>query len=90
MFDIDERHPNLECEICDDYDHCMPRWEDDGGGTTRLPLPARAFEEGTERDHEHLDQPPLGERRHDPIGGRHGEGEPSGSPFQAHKPQHRG
>jgi hypothetical protein len=65
MFDIDERHPDLECEVCDDYDHCLPRWEDDGGGTARLPSLARAFEEGTGRDHEYLHRP-VGERRHQP------------------------
>ena len=66
MIDIDERHPSLECEVCEDVDHCLPRWEDDGGGSARLPSLARAFEEGSERDHEHLDQP-VGERRHQPV-----------------------
>ena len=66
MIDIDERHTDLECEVCEDDDHCLPRWEDDGGGTTRLPSLAWAFEEGTARDHEHLDQP-VGERRHQPV-----------------------
>ena len=32
MIDIYEPHPNLVCGICDDNDHCLPRWEDDGGG----------------------------------------------------------
>jgi hypothetical protein len=72
MFHIDELHPNLECEACDDYDHCLPRWEDDGGGTARLPLLARAFEQGTGRDHQHLDKPPVGARRFDPVRGRDG------------------
>src|SRR4051812_2952160 len=94
MFDIDELHPNLECEACDDYDHCLPRWEDDGGGTARLPLLARAFEEGIERDHVHPDKPPAGERRYDPgrgsDGGQRGGGAPDGSPFQAHEPRYRG
>ena len=31
MIDTDEPHPNLVCGICDDNDHCLPRWEDDGG-----------------------------------------------------------
>ena len=31
MIDINEPHPNLGCEVCDDNDHCLPRWEDDGG-----------------------------------------------------------
>lgn len=66
MFDIEERDPNLECEVCDDYDHCMPRWEDDGGSAARPPLPSRPLAERTGRDHEHLDQPPVGERRQEP------------------------
>ena len=41
MIDIYEPHPNLVCEICDDNNHCLPRWEDDGGGTARLPPPAQ-------------------------------------------------
>ena len=24
--------PDVVCEVCDDNDHCLPRWEDDGGG----------------------------------------------------------
>ena len=66
MIDIDEPHPNLVCEICDDNDHCLPRWEDDGGGIDRLPSLAQAFEEDSERDHGHLDRPPDGQR-HQPI-----------------------
>src|SRR4051812_7185736 len=41
MVDIDERHPNLECEVCDDYDHCLPRWEDDGAISNGLRRPRR-------------------------------------------------
>ena len=66
MIDIDERHPNLECEVCDDYDHCLPRWEDDGGDIDRPPSLAQAFEEDFGRDHEHLDQPTYGQP-HRPI-----------------------
>jgi hypothetical protein len=68
MIDIDEPHPNLVCGICDDNDHCVPRWEDDGGEIDRPPSLARAFEfeEDSERDHGHLDQPSNG-RRHRPI-----------------------
>ena len=66
MFDIHERHPDLECEVCDDYDHCLPRWEDDGGGMARQPSPAQAFVEGPERDHGDQDRPPAGQR-HRPV-----------------------
>jgi hypothetical protein len=55
MIDTRERHPNLECEVCDDHDHCLSRWEDDGGDIDRPPSPAQAFEEDLGRDHEHLD-----------------------------------
>jgi hypothetical protein len=59
MIDIDEPHPNLACGICDDNDHCLPRWEDDGGGIDRPPSLARAFEseEDLERDHGSHDRP---------------------------------
>ena len=66
MIDINERHPNLECEVCDDNDHCLPRWEDDGGGIDRPPSLAQAFEEDSERDHGHHDRPSDGQR-HRPI-----------------------
>jgi hypothetical protein len=50
MIDIDEPHPNLVCRICNDNDHCLPRWEDDGGEIHRPPSPARVleFEEDSE------------------------------------------
>jgi hypothetical protein len=51
MIDIDERPMGLECEVCADHDHCLPRWEDDGGGTPRPPSLARASQETTGRDH---------------------------------------
>src|SRR4051794_17579222 len=53
VIDIDERHPDLECEVCGDNDPCLPRWEDDGGEIDRPPSLARAleFEEDSERDH---------------------------------------
>jgi hypothetical protein len=62
MIGINERHPNLGCEVCDDYDHCLPRWEDDGGGAE----PPPSFEEDFEGHHGHLDQPTDGQR-HRPI-----------------------
>ena len=46
MIDIDEPHSNLGCEVCDDNDHCLPRWEDDGGGVNRLPALVRALRGG--------------------------------------------
>ena len=66
MIDTDKPHPNLVCGICDDNDHCLPRWEDDGGEIELVPSLARAFEEDSERDHGHLDQPSAGQR-HRPI-----------------------
>jgi hypothetical protein len=67
MIDIDERHPNLECEVCDDSDHSLPRCEDDGGDIDRTPSLAQAFGD-FERDHGHLDQP-TDRQRHRPISG---------------------
>jgi hypothetical protein len=58
MIDNNEQHPNLECEVCDDYDHCLPRWEDDGGGIDRPP----SSEEDFEGHHGHPDQPTDGQR----------------------------
>ena len=85
MIDIHERHPNLECEICDDYDHCLPRWEDDGGGVDRPP----SFVEDSEGHHGRPDQPTDG-RRDRPIrgldGGCWGGGKPGGSPLRPHEP----
>jgi hypothetical protein len=52
---ISEPDPDLVCRICDDNDHCLPRWEDDGGGTTRPQPPVQAWEEDSESDHEHHD-----------------------------------
>lgn len=65
MIGIDEPHPNLVCGICDDNDHCLPRWEDDGGEIDRLPSPARAleFEEDSERDDGNHDRPPDGQHQ---------------------------
>jgi hypothetical protein len=89
MFDIDERHPDLECEVCDHYDHCLPRWEDDGGGIGRLPSLGRTFRKDFPRDHGHLDQPVPG-RRHRPIrapGGRLGGTDGTGGPpLRSHEP----
>jgi hypothetical protein len=71
MFDIGETHPGLRCEVCDGRDHCLSRWEDDGGPAARGPSPA-GDSEGT---HEDRDLPPAG-RRHPahrgPVGGRAG------------------
>ena len=67
MIDIYEPHPNLGCGICDDNDHCLPRWEDDGGGIEPVAVRSCAgFEEDSERDHGHHDRPPDGQR-HQPI-----------------------
>ena len=66
MIDINEPHPNLECEVCDDNDYCLPRWEDDGGGMDRRPSFALAFEEDSERDHGDHDRPPA-ENSRQPI-----------------------
>jgi hypothetical protein len=91
MIDIYEPHPNLICGICDDNDHCLPRWEDDGGGIDRPPL-AQAFEEGSERDHEHHERPPDGHRHQrlrGPEGGRRGGDEPVGPLLQSHELRHR-
>ena len=51
MIDSYEPHPNLVCGICDDNDHCLPRWEDDGGGMHRPPSLAPAFAEDREQEH---------------------------------------
>lgn len=45
LVDSYEPHPNLVCRVCDDNDHCLPRWQDDGGARARQPPPAQAFEE---------------------------------------------
>ena len=66
MIGIDEPHPNLECEVCDDYDYCLPRWEDDGGGMHRRASLAQAFEEDSERDHGDHDRP-AAENSRQPI-----------------------
>ncbi len=67
MIDIYEPHPNLVCRICDDNDHCLPRWEDDGG-RNRPAAVARAgvLRRTSERDHGHHDRPSDGQR-HQPI-----------------------
>ena len=90
LHDLDyERYPNLECEVCDDNDHCLPRWEDDGGGTNRPLSRVQRFERKFERDHGHLDQPVPG-RRHRPIrapeGWLRGGGGTGGPPLQSHEP----
>jgi hypothetical protein len=43
--------PDLGCEVCDDNDHCLPRWEDDGGGVIRTPSTRPAFAEDWEQEH---------------------------------------
>ncbi len=89
MTEIIERHPNFECEVCDDDDPCLPRWEDDGGGIDRLPSLAQMLETDIERDYGHLDQQ-VGGRRHRPIrrpgGWLRGEGGAGGPPLQTHEP----
>jgi hypothetical protein len=45
LVDIYGPHPILVCRVCDDNDHCLPRWEDDGGAKARPQPPAQAFEE---------------------------------------------
>ena len=65
MIDIYEPHPNLVCEICDDNNHCLPRWEDDGGYGS-IAAARTAFEEDSEDDHERHDRPPEGQR-HQPT-----------------------
>jgi hypothetical protein len=37
--------PDLGCEVCDDNDHCLPRWDDDGGGMDWTPSLRAAFAE---------------------------------------------
>jgi hypothetical protein len=58
IVDIGEPHPNLECEVCDDYDHCLPRWEDDGGGMGWLPPLEHAIGRDSRRDPGEQDGPP--------------------------------
>jgi len=62
MTGIDELYADLRCEICEDNDHCLPRWEDDGGGAGWPASPAQAFERyperDRERDHGHRDRQP--------------------------------
>ena len=43
--------PDLVCEVCDDNDHCLPRWEDDGGGMSWTPSPRPAFAGDREQEH---------------------------------------
>jgi hypothetical protein len=68
MIDTYEPHPNLACGICDDNDHCLPRWEDEGGEIELVPSLGREFEseEDFERDHGNHDRP-SGGQRHRPI-----------------------
>ena len=40
---IDGPHSNLGYQARDDYDHCLARWEDDGGRVNRLPTLVRAW-----------------------------------------------
>ena len=48
--------PDLGCEVCDDNDHCLPRWEDDGGRMDRTPSNWPAFAEGREQEHGNHDR----------------------------------
>lgn len=50
---ISDPDPDLICRICDDNDPCLPRWEDDGGGTARPQPPVQAWEGDSESNHEH-------------------------------------
>ncbi len=49
------------CDVCDDDDHCLPRWEDDGGGMGRPAAGsprafAEAIDEASGRDEECRDR----------------------------------
>lgn len=54
------------CEVCGDSDHCLPRWEDDGGGIVArgpLPRPSGALptrDANPERSDEHDESPREG------------------------------
>jgi len=60
MNETDEPHPNVVCGICDDNDHCLLRWEDDGGEIELVPSLERALEEDSRRDRGHFDRPSAG------------------------------
>jgi hypothetical protein len=61
MIDDTRPHPVERCEVCDDDDHCLPRWEDDGGPMGRPQPSVQAFEAESERDEGHHDRPHDGQ-----------------------------
>jgi hypothetical protein len=52
------------CELCGDMDHCLPRWEDDGGagphGGRRPAAVRRLQHDDPEGDWEHHESPSEG------------------------------
>lgn len=61
MIGISYPHLPITCEICDNFDYCLPRWEDDGGSMSLRPSPLQSSEEESEQDNESHDRPLAGE-----------------------------
>ncbi|MBX6313968.1 MAG: hypothetical protein IRY99_13785 [Isosphaeraceae bacterium] len=71
MSDIHRPHLDDGCEVCHDNDHCLPRWEDDGGmGPPDAGWPpslAQASKEAPHRDGGYQDWPYDEEAPHQPL-----------------------
>ncbi|SIO65874.1 hypothetical protein SAMN05444166_7869 [Singulisphaera sp. GP187] len=91
MSDLKRPQPDLECAICDDNDPCLPRWDDDGGGSDQSPSYLWSFEEAYVQNHGHDVRQFTGQRSdpfQGPDDGRQGTTSRGRSRLRAHDPRH--